>query len=113
DHEAGGAESASTAASASAEAPAIVVKPFGPAAVPALNEPLRVRVGGDLIPHRPSLAAPSAVLSALTPLAPVFEKADAVVANYEAATGELAKKAFRLAYAAPPEWLEALPLAGI
>lgn len=96
-----------------AEPPAIVLEPFGPVAVPPPDEPLRVLVGGDLIPHRPSLAAPSAVLSALAPLAPVFGKADAVVANYEAATGELDKKAFRLAYAAPPEWLEALPLAGI
>lgn len=91
----------------------IIVEPFGPPAPPPPNEPLRVIIGGDLIPHRPSLAAPSAVLSALTPLAPLFGKADAVVANYEAATGELDKKAFRLAYAAPPDWLEALPLAGI
>jgi poly-gamma-glutamate synthesis protein (capsule biosynthesis protein) len=58
-------------------------------------------------------AAPSAVQAALAPLLPLFGKADAVVANYEAATGELEKKAFRLSYAAPPAWLEALPQAGI
>jgi poly-gamma-glutamate synthesis protein (capsule biosynthesis protein) len=96
-----------------AEAPAIIVEPFGPPAPTPPAEPLRVLVGGDLIPHRPSLAAPSAVLSALAPLAGLFGKADATVANYEAATGELEKKAFRLAYAAPPAWLEALPLGGI
>ncbi len=92
---------------------AIVVEPFGPPPSPPPDEPLRVLVGGDLIPHRPSLAAPSAILSALAPLASIFGQADAVVANYESATGELDKKAFRLAYAAPPAWLEALPLAGI
>src|SRR6476660_7483467 len=73
------------------EPPAIVVEPFGPQAPPPPTEPFRVLVGGDLIPHRPSLAAPSAVLNALAPLASVFGKADAVVANYEAATGELEK----------------------
>jgi poly-gamma-glutamate synthesis protein (capsule biosynthesis protein) len=36
-----------------------------------------------------------------------------VVGNYEAATGALEKKAFRLAYAATPDWLESLPAAGI
>jgi hypothetical protein len=92
---------------------AVSLEPFGPPAPPPLAEPLRVLVGGDLIPHRPALAAPSAVLSALAPLGPIFGKVDAVVANYEAATGELEKKAFRLAYAAPPAWLEALPQAGI
>src|SRR5262249_52046961 len=74
---------------------------------------VRVLLGGDVIPHRPSLTAPSALENALAPLGPLFAKADVVVANYEAATGELEKKAFRLAYAAPPEWLEALPNAGI
>lgn len=83
------------------------------APTPSKPQPLRILVGGDLIPHRPSLAAPSAVESALAPLGPLFGKADTVVANYEAATGELEKKAFRLAYAASPAWLEALPQTGI
>lgn len=92
---------------------AIVVAPFEakPAQVPA--PPIRVLIGGDLIPHRPSLASPTALKGALEPLAAIFAKADAVVANYEAATGELDKKAFRLAYAVPPAWLDALPNAGI
>lgn len=75
--------------------------------------PLRVLVGGDLIPHRPSLATPAAITAALAPLHDIFKSADVVVANYEAATGELEKKAFRLAYAAPKSWLAALPDAGI
>jgi poly-gamma-glutamate synthesis protein (capsule biosynthesis protein) len=108
-----GVASSDTGAVAAPEEPAIAFEPFGPPAPPPPSEPLRVLVAGDLIPHRPSLSAPSAVLSALAPMANVFEKADMVVANYEAATGELEKKAFRLAYAAPPAWLEALPLAGI
>jgi len=96
------------------EARAIVVEPFGsPVRTGTPSAPLRVLVGGDLIPHRPSLVAPSAVLAALAPLAPVFGQADAVVANFEAATGEVGKKAFRLAYAVSPEWLEALPRAGV
>ena len=96
-----------------APAPAIVRAPA--VAVPQRppSRVLRVLVGGDLIPHRPSLAAPAALESALAALAPLFGQADAVVANYEAATGELEKKPFRLAYAASPAWLAALPRTGI
>ena len=92
-----------------------VVEPLSPQVPPAPCSalPLHVLIGGDLIPHRPSLASPAAITAALAPLADTFRGADAVVANYEAATGELEKKAFRLAYAAPPEWLAALPNAGI
>ena len=70
-------------------------------------------VGGDLLPHRPSLIAPAAIHAALLPLAPLFAKADAVVANYEAATGDVDPNAFRLAYAAPHGWLEELPGSGL
>lgn len=84
-----------------------------PAATPAAPAPLRILVGGDLIPHRPSLATPTAIGAALAPLHDLFAGADMVVANYEAATGELEKRAFRLAYAAPRSWLAALPEAGI
>lgn len=77
------------------------------------NASVHVIVGGDLIPHRPSLATPASITAALAPLADTFREADVVVANYEAATGALEKKAFRLAYAAPPDWLAALPAAGI
>lgn len=103
---------APVAALAASEA-AIVFEPFGPEAPEPPRHPLRVLVGGDLIPHRPSLVEPSAASAALAPLEDLFRGADAVVANYEAATGALTKKAFRLAYAAPPAWLEALPAAGI
>jgi poly-gamma-glutamate synthesis protein (capsule biosynthesis protein) len=102
-----------TSAPVPPEPPAIVVEPFGPPAPAPPTAPLRVLVGGDLIPHRPSLAAPEAVTAALAPLGPLFATSDAVVANYEAATGALDRKAFRLAYAAPPAWLAALPEAGI
>lgn len=96
-----------------AELPPIIVEPFGPEPPPPPTAPIRVIVAGDLIPHRPALAQPSALTNALVPLQPLFAKSDAVIANYEAATGELEKKAFRLAYAAPPAWLEALPTSGI
>ena len=85
----------------------------GPALAPPVARPLRVLVGGDLLPHRPSLAAPATIRAALEPLAPLFGKADAVVANYEAATGDVDPRASRLAYAAPPGWLEELPRSGL
>lgn len=66
-----------------------------------------------MLPHRPSLIAPAALATALAPLTPLFAKADAVVANYEAATGDVDSKTFRLAYAAPPGWLDELPKAGV
>jgi poly-gamma-glutamate capsule biosynthesis protein CapA/YwtB (metallophosphatase superfamily) len=75
--------------------------------------PLRVLVAGDLIPHRPSLVAPTAIHAALAPLAPLFATADSVIANYEAATGDVDKKTPRLVYAAPPGWLAVLPGAGL
>ena len=95
-------------AAATPEGPA-----FGPPPPPLPDRPLRVLVGGDLLPHRPSLATPATIRTALEPLAPLFAKADAVVANYEAATGDVDPKTFRLAYAAPPGWLEELPRAGL
>lgn len=88
-------------------------RPFGPPRPPPLDRALRVLVGGDLLPHRPSLIAPAAIHAALAPLGGLFSKADLVVANYEAATGDLDPKGFRLAYAAPRGWLEELPKAGI
>jgi hypothetical protein len=91
----------------------IVVEPIGPPAPPPPAKPLRVIVGGDLIPHRPSLVTPGSIRAALAPLAPTFAQADIVVANYEAATGDVDAKSFRLAYAAPHGWLEELPKAGI
>ncbi len=100
----------------SAPAPASTTPPgpsFGPPPPPPLDRPLRVLVGGDLLPHRPSLTAPASIRAALEPLQPLFEKADAVVANYEAATGDVDSRAFRLAYAAPAGWLEELPKAGL
>ena len=75
--------------------------------------PLRILVGGDLIPHRPSLVAPVAIETALSPLAGLFAKADAVIANFEAATGEVEPHAARLEYAAPRGWLERVGKAGI
>jgi hypothetical protein len=86
---------------------------FGPPAPPPPLGPLRVLVAGDLLPHRPSLVAPGSIRAALAPLATLFGNADAVVANYEASTGELDRKTPRLVYAAPPGWLEALPGAGL
>lgn len=101
-----------TAAPPAALTPPPPPSPPPPAPAPA-PAPLRVLVGGDLIPHRPSLASPAAITAALAPLHDLFKSADVVVANYEAATGDLEKRAFRLAYAAPKSWVAALPEAGI
>ncbi len=75
---------------------------------------LRVLVAGDLIPHRPSLASAASVSTALAPLGPLFGGANAVIANYEAATAtgaELPKR--KMAYAAPRGWLGELRRAGL
>lgn len=86
---------------------------IGARAASAAEPPLRIIVGGDLLPHRPSLISPAAIGGALAPLAPLFGKADAAIANYEAATGEVDDKTARLAYAAPRGWLSALHDAGL
>jgi len=106
-----GASSAQAASSSAPGAAADVA--FGPPRPPPLDRALRVIVGGDMLPHRPSLIAPASIHAALAPLGPLFGKADAVIANYEAATGDVDPKAFRLAYAAPAGWLEELPKAGL
>ncbi len=72
----------------------------GPAAI-------RVLVGGDVLPHRPSLSTPERVGEALAPLGPLLDQVDLAVANYESATGDArffgAGKSISLA--APPEWM--------
>jgi len=95
-------------------APAVISEALPPPAARApVARPLRILVGGDLLPHRPSLVAPNAIASALAPLARTFATADVVVANYEASTGEVLGDAFRMAYAAPRGWMGALAKAGI
>ncbi|MBS2016588.1 MAG: CapA family protein [Deltaproteobacteria bacterium] len=90
-----------------------VAVPNAPASASAPARPLRVIVGGDLLPHRPSLVTPAAIQGALAPLGPLFGQADGVIANYEAATGDVDAKTQRLAYAAPKGWLASLPRTGI
>lgn len=89
------------------------VAPTAPPAPVAPLRPMRVMVGGDLLPHRPSLAEPKAIREALAPLGPTFKQADAVIANFEAATGDVERSTQRMAYGATPEWLAELPKAGI
>jgi len=55
------------------------------------------------------LIAEASLEAALAPLGGLFRSADAVVANFEAATGEIGRRGPRLAYAAPRGWLGALP----
>jgi poly-gamma-glutamate synthesis protein (capsule biosynthesis protein) len=78
---------------------------------PALTT-VRVLVGGDVLPHRPRLSDPARISAALEPLAPFFKTSDAVVVNYESATGD-PDHALRMAYVAPPEWLSALKTSGV
>lgn len=93
-------------------APALA--PAAPVALsPAVASPIRVLVGGDLIPHRPSLLAPESIRAALTPLRPLFVGADATVVNFEAAVGRVDEKTHRMAYGASPSWLAELPALGI
>ncbi len=107
------AVAASTGADASVADAAVTVAQDAAPFEPPPAGPLRVLVAGDLIPHRPALAAPESIKNALAPMAPLFGTADAVVANYEAATGDVDPNAFRLAYAVPKWWIAELPGAGI
>jgi poly-gamma-glutamate synthesis protein (capsule biosynthesis protein) len=84
------------------------------AAVPQIVAPaqvsVRVLIGGDVIPHRPQLLEPETVTSALAPLVPLFQSANATVVNYEAATGEVSGHVdpSMLTLAAKPAWMHAV-----
>lgn len=70
---------------------------------------VRVIVGGDVIPHRPRLDDPERLRSALEPLAPLFARADVVVANYETATGDPSHfTPHSRGFAASAEWMAQL-----
>ncbi len=70
---------------------------------------LRVLVTGDVIAHRPVLVGEGVLARALEPLGPLFLRADAVIVNHEASTGDAPRgKAHELVYAAPPFWAEEL-----
>lgn len=75
---------------------------------------LRVLVAGDLLPHRPMLSEPSQIASALAPLHELFASADAVVANYETATGSVdAARERALVYGVDPAWMDAVAGSGV
>jgi len=80
-----------------------------PVAVRAPSAPVRIVVGGDVIPHRPQLLDPASVAAGLAPLAPLFGGADAAVVNYETATGEISGiDPSTLSLAAKPDWMHAV-----
>lgn len=86
-----------------------VVAAFVPAAKPAPRAPIRVVVGGDVIPHRPQLLEPASISAALAPLVPLFESADAAIVNYETATGSISGiDTSTLSLAAQPDWMRAV-----
>lgn len=75
---------------------------------------VRVLVGGDLLPHRPMLSDPRQIATALAPLHELFASADAVVANYETATGDPADAHDRdLVYGVEPGWMDAVSGSGV
>ncbi|MEO7109479.1 MAG: CapA family protein [Polyangiaceae bacterium] len=78
------------------------------------NETLRVMIGGDLLPHRPMLSEPSQIAAALAPLRSLFSSVDAVVANYETATGTVSDgDNRRLVYGVEPGWMDAVAGSGV
>jgi poly-gamma-glutamate synthesis protein (capsule biosynthesis protein) len=88
----------------------VVATPAEPvnAASRPVESTLRVLVGGDVLPHRPRLLAPSRIADALAPLVPLFAEADATIVNYETATGnadDLSPASERIALAADPSWM--------
>ena len=75
---------------------------------------LRVLIAGDLLPHRPMLSDPAQIASALAPLHDLFASADAVVANYETATGiPNDVGARKLVYGVDPAWMDAVVGSGV
>jgi poly-gamma-glutamate synthesis protein (capsule biosynthesis protein) len=68
---------------------------------------IRVLIGGDVLPHRPSLSTPSRVTQALAPLASLLSGADIAVANYETSTGDphFFGQGKNMSLAAPPDWM--------
>lgn len=97
--------------------PAALAPARGPLAVepPEASRPIRLLVGGDLLPHEPSLVDPERLVAALAPLGPLFATADRVVANYETTTADerIDTRQYRLGFAAPPAWMAGLAKAGI
>jgi poly-gamma-glutamate synthesis protein (capsule biosynthesis protein) len=78
------------------------------------SEMLRVMVGGDLLPHRPMLSEPAQISVALAPLRSLFANADAVVVNYETATGSVSDAGDRrLVYGVDPGWMDAVAGSGV
>ncbi len=78
------------------------------------SESVRVMIGGDLLPHRPMLSEPTQIASALAPLRSLFANADAVVANYETATGAVSDAEDRLlVYGVEPAWMDAVAGSGV
>jgi len=93
---------------------ALVPAPQPAPRAPRSLRPMRVVVGGDVIPHRPQLDDPASVSAALAPLAPLFESADAAIVNYETATGSIAANADApMSLAARPEWMRAVAAANV
>ncbi|MGH7283390.1 MAG: CapA family protein [Polyangiaceae bacterium] len=75
---------------------------------------MRILIAGDLLPHRPMLSEPSQIASALAPLRDLFASADAVVANYETATGDPKDAGARdLVYGVDPAWMDAVAGSGV
>jgi hypothetical protein len=70
--------------------------------------PVRVLVGGDVIPHRPQLVDPASMSAALEPLAPLFLSADAAVVNYETATGTIPGDTSPMSLGASPDWMRSV-----
>ncbi|HEY1958400.1 MAG TPA: CapA family protein [Polyangiaceae bacterium] len=81
-------------------------------AIPAVHAPaapVRVLVGGDVIPHRPQLVDAASITAGLAPLATLFAEADAAVVNYETATGDISGiDSSTLSLAAKPDWMHAV-----
>ena len=98
-------------------APVAQSHPVLAAAVPAVRAPaapLRVMIGGDVIPHRPQLVDAARVTEALAPMAPLFGEADAAIVNYETATGDISGiDTATLSLAAKPDWMHAVASANV
>lgn len=84
---------------------------------PTVSEPWTVRlvVGGDLLPHRPTLARTEGIEAALEPLRPLFLQADRVVLNFEGAILPEGKAPDDdpMVLGVTPQWVAAVGRAGV
>ncbi len=103
----GGPRGEAQIAVAAPELPKVALTPLTPPPAPA--RPVRILVGGDLLPHTP-LRPPEKIRDALQKISPLLHEADASIGNFETAIAD-PKEHEWMRYSASPEWVDELAAA--